>query len=135
MTDLCDRLLQAKIAELERERDELLAAAEARIQEPGSWICWLIERNSMFGVEWFAGECGWVKEAINAIKFPDKETAIWVHTKFYWLRENPSFPYILQGGGDWEYTHTITEHMFISTTNNDAPLNPAILEIGVRTHE
>ena len=76
-------------------------------------ICWLIERNSMWGAEWFAGERGWTKEAINAIKFPDKETAIYAHTKFYWLRENPSFPYVMEGGGDWEYTHTITEHIFV----------------------
>ncbi len=77
---------------------------------------WLIERTSvLWGYEWFcAGIDRWTKDPNKAICFPDQASA-----KEVWFRlsgeedENKEFPYIEQGEGDWEYTMSITEHLWI----------------------
>lgn len=82
-------------------------------------LAWLIERNSMWGCEWFCA-CSkderWTKDANKAILFPSKESAIEVHGWVFLAREEtpPTYPWKTDGAsGEWEYTYDITEHMFI----------------------
>lgn len=75
---------------------------------------WLIERNSMFGCEWF---CGGSKRFTNiahkAIRFPDAESAAEIHSKLRGKVEIFTYPVVEDNAsGEWEYTYTITEHMF-----------------------
>ena len=96
----------ARIAKLE-ERIRVADAAE-----PTAYIAWLFERNSMWGVEWYAAEgmdSSWTKNADKAIKFPSKESLLEI-CEHRW--EGRKLPFTLEGGGDWEYNYYAAEHMF-----------------------
>jgi len=84
-----------------------------------SRIAWLIERNSMWGVEWFcSGENRWTRDANKAIHFPCKASATEVWQQLHIANNSPApdFPYAKEGGGDWEYSYDATEHMWVEDT-------------------
>ena len=83
-----------------------------------SRLAWLIERNSMWGCEWFcAGDKDhrWTKDANKAIHFPLRVAAeeIWGWSALAKNQQPHTFPYEQEGVGDWTYKYEVTEHMFI----------------------
>lgn len=73
---------------------------------------WMIERNSMWGTEWFcAGDDRWTKDPNKTIQFPDESSA-----KEIWCRmvgeEMKEFPYT-KSMMEWDETISITEHVWI----------------------
>jgi len=93
-----------------KQLEERIRVADA--EEPTAYIAWLFERNSMWGVEWYAAEgmdSSWTKNADKAIKFPSKESLLEI-CEHRW--EGRKLPFTLEGGGDWEYNYYAAEHMF-----------------------
>ena len=121
-----DKLASDKdeLNDLVEKQEQLLSAANQRIKEleeriraadaekPVAYIAWLFERNSMWGVEWYAAEgmdSSWTKNADKAIKFPSKESLLEI-CEHRW--DGRKLPFTLEGGGDWEYNYYAAEHMF-----------------------
>lgn len=98
--------------------DRLEAAHEAlkkRVEEGPTRAAWLIERNSMWGVEWFcAGEERWTMDANKAIQFPDKESAEEIQMLYRPDIKILLYPVTeLNATEEWEYHLSITEHGFM----------------------
>jgi hypothetical protein len=81
-------------------------------------LAFLIERNSMFGVEWFcAGKSRWTRDASLAIQFPDRDSAKEIFSAC--RGKNLEFPFTEPNAtGDWDYSYSIEEHGFIEQRGN-----------------